>query len=124
VALPKGYVILGKQPVVIGRGKDCQVCVLADSVSRRHAQIERRGAGFVISDLGSVNGTTVNGEPVKEPRALEAGDAIVIGQVPFELIQAEGSHEELAARFDPRAEETERVTKTPRPPRPRPPKDT
>ena len=38
-ALPRGYMVLGAEEVVIGRGKECQVVLLADEVSRRHTKI-------------------------------------------------------------------------------------
>ena len=69
---------LGEKPVVLGRMSDCDV-VLADArASRRHAEIHAAGHGFVISDLGSMNGTLVNGSPIRE-QALGDGDEIRFG---------------------------------------------
>ena len=48
-------------------------------LSRQHARIARAGEAFVIDDLGSTNGTIVNGQPVAAPRALETGDTIEVG---------------------------------------------
>jgi pSer/pThr/pTyr-binding forkhead associated (FHA) protein len=50
-------------------------------VSRRHAQVHRSGSGFVISDLGSTNGTYVNGERLIADHRLADGDIISIGAV-------------------------------------------
>lgn len=65
----------------IGRLADCAVIVNDPNVSRRHAQIHRAGSGFVISDLGSTNGTYVNGERLIADHRLADGDIISIGAV-------------------------------------------
>jgi hypothetical protein len=109
VALAKGYYVLEPRVVVIGRGPDCQVPVFHESVSRRHAQITREGASHSLVDLGSANGTFLNGKPVKGPSVLAHDDVIAAGKVVFRFLVVEGSRDELLARFDPRAEETERV---------------
>lgn len=65
---------------VIGRGPLANVNVQDDSVSRRHANVAERAGRLVVEDLGSANGTFVNGEPVEgAPRPLEDGDKIQIG---------------------------------------------
>ena len=48
-------------------------------LSRQHARITHAGDTYVIEDLGSTNGTIVNGQPVAAPRALETGDTIEVG---------------------------------------------
>lgn len=63
----------------IGRAYDNSICIDDSRVSRYHAVIEERGDGFYLDDLGSSNGTTVNGEPVSARRRLEDGDVISIG---------------------------------------------
>lgn len=78
---------LGSDPVSIGRSPDSDV-VLADAeVSRQHAEVRQRDGGYVIVDLGSMNGTKVNGVGVRE-RQLEDGDVITIGaaQLRFEAM--------------------------------------
>ncbi|MDQ1446265.1 MAG: hypothetical protein QOI20_2729 [Acidimicrobiaceae bacterium] len=79
LVLPDGDRIpVGDDPVTIGRLPECEI-VLADSkVSRRHAEVRRDGVGVVVVDLGSTNGTQVNGAGVKE-RAISDGDAITVG---------------------------------------------
>jgi pSer/pThr/pTyr-binding forkhead associated (FHA) protein len=64
--------------VLIGRGADATIRVSDSSVSRRHAEVRPAGDGWVLADLGSTNGTRVNGMPVTE-RKLEDGDAIGVG---------------------------------------------
>ncbi|MGB5035290.1 MAG: FHA domain-containing protein, partial [Blastocatellia bacterium] len=52
-------------------------------VSRRHARIYRQGQQFLIEDLSSVNGTTINGAirlPPKQPRVLNSGDEVKLGE--------------------------------------------
>jgi hypothetical protein len=79
--LPTGTrVPLADGPVTIGRSADATVHLNDTSVSRRHAEVRPRpdGDGFVIVDLGSTNGTRVNGATVTE-RRLQDGDTISVG---------------------------------------------
>jgi hypothetical protein len=69
---------LSEEPATIGRLSDCTVAVSDPQVSRRHAEVRPELGGFVLVDLGSLNGTTVNGEPVGT-RVLEDGDEIGVG---------------------------------------------
>jgi serine phosphatase RsbU (regulator of sigma subunit)/pSer/pThr/pTyr-binding forkhead associated (FHA) protein len=68
---------LGKGDYIIGRRSDCQIFVPDMRVSRQHALIHRKGKGWVIQDLGSNNGTFVNGKKVQE-QILEHEDQIKI----------------------------------------------
>ena len=72
-------VALPDQMVSIGRAPDNDVVVGDPATSGHHGRIEVRNGSFWISDLGSTNGTQVNGEPVIE-RQLSDGDSIAIGQ--------------------------------------------
>jgi hypothetical protein len=64
----------------LGRTPDNIISFSGDSnVSRYHAEIERRGNDFYIVDLGSSNGSTVNGEPLRSERKLQDGDVIILG---------------------------------------------
>ena len=72
-------VALPNQMVSIGRAPDNDVVVGDPATSGHHGRIEVRGGAFWISDLGSTNGTLVNGQPVIE-RQLTDGDMIAIGQ--------------------------------------------
>ena len=65
-------------PLLIGRATDAGVRVTDSSVSRRHAEVRPAGDGWVLVDLGSTNGTRVNGARVAEQR-LEDGDVIAVG---------------------------------------------
>jgi hypothetical protein len=71
-------------PVTIGRQDQCEVQVPGTWVSRRHARLAWTGTGYIVEDLGSTNGTFVNGERVSGPRALRSGDRLQLGdQVEF-----------------------------------------
>jgi pSer/pThr/pTyr-binding forkhead associated (FHA) protein len=65
------------EQLVAGRAADCDVLLGVDEVSRRHARFERVGDRFEVCDLGSVNGTFVNGRRV-ERQALQVGDVVQI----------------------------------------------
>ncbi len=71
--------IVDRDRVSIGRASDCDIVLPQRRVSRHHAQIERDEGGYLICDLGSKNGTRVNGEEVHDrPYRLKDGDEIQI----------------------------------------------
>jgi len=67
------------EPVLIGRRADCTVVLPSNTVSRRHAQIWREGDDYFLSDLGSTNGTLLNGEPAIGAERLNDRDEIAVG---------------------------------------------
>jgi hypothetical protein len=69
---------LQRSAVIIGRESDCQVIVDDRQASRRHARILQTEDGYVLEDLGSKNGTFLNGQPVTAPQVLKDGDVIGI----------------------------------------------
>jgi hypothetical protein len=71
-------VVLGPEPLTIGRLPESSVMVTDPNASRRHAEIRRVGNDVVVVDLNSTNGTRVNGATIRE-RKLADGDQIVIG---------------------------------------------
>ncbi len=71
-------VAIGPEPVVIGRLPECAVVLADPNVSRRHAEVRRVDDSVVVTDLGSTNGTRVNGIPVRE-QVLASGDEITVG---------------------------------------------
>lgn len=72
---------------LIGRSPECQVFLDDVTVSRRHAELLREGDAFSIRDLGSLNGTYVNREPV-DSAVLANGDEVQIGK--FRLVYLTG----------------------------------
>jgi hypothetical protein len=85
LVLPDGKrVALGTEPMVIGRLPECAVVLGDPNVSRRHAEVRRVGDAVVVTDLGSTNGTRVNGIPVHEQH-LASGDEITVGSTTLVL---------------------------------------
>jgi len=73
------WVQLGDDPIRIGRLPDCAIPLSDSQASRHHAEVHPSDHGFVVVDLDSLNGTTVNGVVVHE-KQLEDGDVITIGE--------------------------------------------
>lgn len=71
-------IALEGERLVIGRLAECEVTLGDSNVSRRHAAFTREGDGWAIEDLGSTNGTRLNGEKIKHAR-LRDGDLIEVG---------------------------------------------
>jgi hypothetical protein len=69
---------LKKASIVIGRREDCDIILIDTSISRSHARLELHRGGYTIYDLGSTNGTRVNGERITS-KALMPGDKITFG---------------------------------------------
>jgi hypothetical protein len=79
--LPSGErYVLREHKVVLGRLPDCDITLVDPNVSRQHAEIQPRGDGFVLVDLGSTNGSRVNGIRVAE-RELRDGDELGFGNI-------------------------------------------
>ena len=76
---------LGADTVTIGRHPDCEIAVMdSGRVSRRHAQIVRRGDSYYVKDMGSRNGTYLNGERVGEQlKPLRHGDRVKVCDLEF-----------------------------------------
>jgi pSer/pThr/pTyr-binding forkhead associated (FHA) protein len=79
----------GDHALRLGRSPDNDVILRDPATSGHHARLERRGDQFWIVDLGSTNGTLVNGEPVQE-KQLSHGDRVTVGQnaVQFSILGA------------------------------------
>ncbi|MHC4840810.1 MAG: FHA domain-containing protein [Planctomycetota bacterium] len=79
----KVYPMLGVE-YIIGRVKSCHIQVTDDSsISRQHARIYRQGVVFLVEDLGSSNGTLLNGKEVSRPTELRVGDEVEVGSQKF-----------------------------------------
>ena len=80
VTLPDDRKItLGRDTLIIGRLAECDITFDDSNVSRRHAEIKALVGGYAVNDLGSTNGTKVNGVTITFERALRDGDIISVG---------------------------------------------
>ena len=73
------------RPVTIGRAPDCDCHLVEPSVSRRHAQLRRVDETWLLRDLGSSNGTRLNGVRVTEEIEVRPGDQLSLGGVRYRL---------------------------------------
>jgi len=87
--------------MVLGRGSSCHVKLKSHHVSRRHFECERNGDEVVVRDLGSSNGTYVNGIRISEPVVLKEGDKIAMGDI---AIRFQAGNDAGPAAFSPAAE--------------------
>jgi Domain of unknown function (DUF1707)/FHA domain len=75
----------GRRRLVIGRASTCEFVVTDVTVSRMHAELRRTGSTWLLSDLGSMNGTRVNGHRIAGPTRVRPGDEIAFGRQRFIL---------------------------------------
>ncbi len=87
------YPLRPGREIVIGRQSDLDLVLAEEMVSRKHARIAVQGDEVTIQDLGSTNGTFVNGERVKKAR-LSEGDRILIGGSLLKLVLADPGSDE------------------------------
>jgi hypothetical protein len=89
------FPLKGDKQIIIGRSSELDMVLVEDMVSRKHAKITIQGEKITIEDLGSTNGTFVNGEKVKSSRIKE-GDRILIGTSILKLVKAGAGGPELS----------------------------
>jgi FHA domain/Lactonase, 7-bladed beta-propeller len=111
----EGETIAFDGELVLGRAQKGSGSLGGDQeLSRRHARISRApDGGLVIEDLGSTNGTLVNGRRISGPTPLKAGDAIEVGETKLETLP-----DPAATRITPRGQETTIAERHPPPPEP------
>jgi predicted component of type VI protein secretion system len=83
-----GRLVAVTRPVTVGRGRDADLVLADELVSRHHARVTPSGSGAVVEDLGSRNGTFVNGEVIHGPTHLVPGDQLQLGVTLVELRSA------------------------------------
>jgi len=76
---------LGQAPVLIGRSPECTLVLSDDFASGRHARLTPSENGWTVEDLGSTNGTQLDGAPLGGPRPAQAGSLLKIGRTVVEL---------------------------------------
>ncbi len=87
---------LGDEPMVLGRDLTCEMQVPDDKVSRRHVRIAREGEAWTLTDLGSRNGTLVNGTRM-ETRTLVPLDEVKVGDTTLLFVAEDEARGELPA---------------------------
>lgn len=73
------------EPTVFGRSEDCDVCIEDPSISQRHCAIRLWEETLIVMDMGSTNGTKVNGQKINKVCALKPGDKVHIGNIILEI---------------------------------------
>ncbi|HEX5733768.1 MAG TPA: FHA domain-containing protein [Blastocatellia bacterium] len=96
----------------IGRAPDNLIRINDALVSQYHAVIEKRDDSFYLIDLGSTNGTTVNGDPVAEERKLSRGDMISIGGVATVAFQPDEYSSQADTRIHPESDSAQAAADT------------
>ncbi len=92
------FPIVPEKQIVVGRSSDLDMVLVEDMVSRKHARIAMQNDQIWIEDLGSTNGTFVNGEKIKRAR-LKEGDRVLIGTSILKLIAGDGSADSTDAKI-------------------------
>ncbi len=77
----RGVRVAVKGPIIVGRAPGADIVIGAGYVSARHARFNLMGSNLFVEDLGSTNGTSVNGHSISEPVALRNGDVVNVGDV-------------------------------------------
>lgn len=85
---------LGEDEIRIGRSEDSGILIREQTVSKNHARILRSGSGFAVEDLGSINGTAVNGDKVGR-KLLENGDEITVGGTVIRFLAERGGESKI-----------------------------
>jgi two-component system NtrC family sensor kinase len=83
LGLSQTHFELRSSTTTVGRHPNNDISLLLESVSRFHARFECRPDGYYLADLGSSNGTFVNGDRLSQPQLLTDGDAVTFGRADF-----------------------------------------
>jgi hypothetical protein len=71
--------VVGPGGAMLGRSRQCDVVLSDPNISRQHAELRPRGGSWVLTDLGSTNGSRINGHPVERSEVVRPGDEIELG---------------------------------------------
>jgi len=74
-----------KTELLVGRRESCDICLRFANVSAHHCQFSCRGGYWYVKDLGSRNGTKINGKRVSEKR-IDPGDTVSVAKHDYEFI--------------------------------------
>ncbi|MBN1667120.1 MAG: FHA domain-containing protein [Anaerolineales bacterium] len=86
---------LSQSEIVIGRDLGADIVINAAEISRRHVMLRFQNGAYLIEDLGSTNGTFINGQRLSAPHVLRPGEMIMLGEAVSLVYEA--------AQFDPNA---------------------
>jgi pSer/pThr/pTyr-binding forkhead associated (FHA) protein len=86
-----------REEFVIGRGQDCDLRLADDDISRHHCSIHSSGAESVLLDLGSANGTYLNGQRIRSQSTLQSRDRIDLGNHSFVVLFDDDQVSQVAA---------------------------
>ncbi len=92
---PGATMEISQPQMLIGRDPACDIVISDAEVSRRHARVLISGDTCILEDLGSTNGTFVNGRRISAPHELRPGDTIMMGENVVVVFESQG--------FDPNA---------------------
>lgn len=118
---PGAAFILEGDQLNIGRDSNNEIVINDAEVSRRHARLTFQGGKYVLEDLGSTNGTFVNGQRLAGPRVLKAGEVVSFGEQ-IVLVFEVTTNDPGATMVSPRAAAVPSVSRPVTPPPP-PPSD-
>ncbi len=82
----EAYPLEGRGPWSVGRSEENDIVIQDPNISRKHAQLVRSENGFIIEDLGSTNGTLLDGAPIDRER-IEGGDELTFGGITARFIR-------------------------------------
>jgi len=112
------YILEGDQ-MTIGRDSTNEITINDAEVSRRHARLTFQGGKYVLEDLGSTNGTFVNGQRLAGPRVLKAGEVVSFGEQ-IVLVFEMSTNDPDATMVSPRAAAVPATSRPASPPPPPP----
>ncbi len=104
-----GKIAIKKDKFLIGRSKKCNLCAGTSSISRRHCAILRKETRVTVKDLGSRNGTLVNGKRIDKEVELKSGDELAVGPLRFLVTISHGISNLKRAKVQSVADAAERT---------------
>ena len=116
---PGAAFILEGDQMTIGRDSTNEITINDAEISRRHARLTFQGGTYVLADLGSTNGTFVNGQRLAGPRVLKAGEVVSFGEQ-IVLVFEVSTNDPGATMVSPRAAAVPSVARPFSPPPPPP----
>src|SRR4051794_23940189 len=84
---PVRHVRVGNSRFTVGRKPDASLCIPSPTVSRDHAELTVIDRGLLLRDLGSTNGTFINGVRIQQPCTVHHGDLLQFGQLVFRVVE-------------------------------------